>query len=251
MNYAISRKADTHSDYCEDSHFILEHEHSIIFGAFDGCSTGINSHFASALLSKCVSNSFVAVDHKLGGAINHPDMPLTGKLFNSMISEACCNFQSLTNLLHMDPMEQLSTAVIGVFGKKNKTLLVKMLGDGNIWVEFNDGSAEYTTRHFPGNAPDYLGYHTNGSNYHVGEWVHIQPLEKFDDVKAFSIGTDGVESIRPVSGLITQEDAIDFLVHDLTLKPSKAMLARKLNILKNTKGCAFDDDITILRYIPD
>lgn len=253
MVYAISRKGDGHTDYCEDANFVLDLPRTIIFGAFDGCSTGINSYFASALLCRCMKYHIQSTfDIREPGNLTTEAFPaITARSLNALVGGGCRYFKYSATLLGLTDMEQLSTAVVCAYNKIDKTLHVKMLGDGNVWVELDNGSTEHITKHFPGNSPDYLGYHTNKSDHHVQEWVTMQFAESFKDVNAFAIGTDGVESIRPVNGAITRDSAMEYLVFNTELKSSKAMLARKLNILKHSLGCAFDDDITILRYIPD
>lgn len=223
MIYTGQKKGDSHIT-CEDSFFVQDLEDIVIGGVFDGCSTGVNSHFASALLAKCFYNKMKTIY----------DFEMVDKyVIDNQIRMSIEFFILTSNLLHLEQIERLSTAFVFYYYKKSKVLVYYCFGDGYINVNY-DNELIITS---PGNAPDYIGYYT------IDNPIPIKAT-RVENVENFTIATDGITALREVipSGI----NPIDYLVKDKTLEKSQSMLGRKLNILSH--NFSFQDDITLIRY---
>ena len=55
----LVRRGTNHKNFCEDSVYHLEYGNIVDLAVFDGCSTGIKSHFASELMYKIFRKSFI------------------------------------------------------------------------------------------------------------------------------------------------------------------------------------------------
>lgn len=241
MIYSVSRRADSHRDNCEDTHFVLDYPDIVIMGVFDGCSTGINSHFASGLLCKCIKSGFEASKHL--------DRLNDIGVFSLSLAMSCMQFFGSSKRLGLSEIEMLSTAIVSTYYKGHKKLVVRMLGDGIIGnVNSHNSALQVYSKKYEGNAPDYIAYHNDLDLISLLKWIEDQTIKEYWTAENFSICSDGLDSIRPVRDDKTREEAIEFLLKDDSLKASKAMLQRKLNILSH--NYSFDDDITIIRHIP-
>lgn len=250
MIYAVSRRGDSHHDNCEDSNFFLDFPAFIVAGVFDGCSTGINSHMASAMLAASMKKSFER-DYELGKLLYEMDVPdssYVNKSFISAIINGAHIFKSCVASLGLSELETLSTAIVVLYHKKEKRLYVKMLGDGYMYTIIRAPGSSNTrmydyTKEYPGNAPVYLGYHLDN----IMGYVLNETYQVIDNIEEFSICTDGIDSLRPMLPGKSKQEAKEYLLQDESIKNSKAMLSRKLNLLKK-EGFAFDDDISVIRY---
>ena len=253
--YTICRRAESHKDNCEDSFFTLDHKSMFICGVFDGCSTGVNSHFASALLAECMRKAFDS-SYKIGAVLyelNSYDPSGLMEFIDSCMMMASLQFNSIRVALSLPELNCLSTACIAVYHKESKKLFYKFLGDGSI---FYRNSAKTPILHasrvqFEGNAPDYLAYHLNTPD--LLQWIEKQEGRCIDDITDFCLCTDGIDSgryiVKPETGIVNEQKApIHYLLQDTYLSASVKMLQRKVNILKTTHHYIFDDDLTIIRY---
>lgn len=227
------RKGDSHKNNCEDSLFLLDLPNLIIGGVFDGCSSGINSHVASGMLSASFKNSFSSWYSLLKGSTFDN---LTKEQIDSPIKNAMRDYHLACSVLGFSELECLSTAIIFLYHKRNKILLYYTFGDG--FVIYNDNICRITSQD---NAPDYIAYHFKDTD--------IQPyIDKnyytITNVNSFCIATDGLDAITHVTG--EEVDVIDFLCYNKMLSSSNAMITRKFNMLAHTHS--FDDDISIIRY---
>lgn len=249
MIYSMSRRATGHRDNCEDAHFTLDFPSMLMFGAFDGCSTGKDTYFASALLARCCKRVFIE-HHEMSKGLYNMDSfgGIDGDTINSLLTYALLSFRQTAVLLNLKEEEMLATAVIGIYKKKSRQLLYKFLGDGSIyWIE-DEIKLRNKTIHFPKNIPDYPAYHFNDS---LMQWITAQPGDTINHVGEFSVCTDGIDSTRfhKQGVFINQERVEIYLLQNQELAASAKMLQRKVNILSQ-QGVEFDDDLTILRYIP-
>jgi len=227
------RKGDSHKNYCEDSLFVLEFDSLIIGGVFDGCSSGIRSHLASGLLSTCFKNAFDNWYPYVRDFFKYLDV-ITHKELLTPINDAIKTFKAAVAVLNFKEMECLSTALIFIYNPYKKVLVVYSFGDGSIYI--NNVMINIIS---PNNAPDYLVYNFKDLDNYIEKNTAV-----YKDVEKFSICTDGIEAIRLIKQ--TEINPIDYLLDDLSLHHSHAMLDRKLNIISNTHR--YEDDISIIRY---
>lgn len=240
MHFILNKRADTHHDFCEDSFHYTERDGWVICGVFDGCSDGINSHFASQLhaysfrniLSKYWSEHLQLMDANRIIPVN---------LINGLGILLATNVLAMTQAMSVHELENLSTAVLALYNVRSKHLVVKFIGDGAVCVD----GVMHRVDSGPANTPSYLGYLDVDETDQI-EDEDIYPVKIFTDVKSFSLCTDGIDYIRHPHKSV--EECIHFLLQDTTLLPSAKMLPRKCNILTK-EGAQFNDDITIIRYI--
>lgn len=207
----------THKNQCEDSVYVNETE-SFIWGCVcDGCSTGINSHFASQLMCYFVRDIGVSCT---------TEQALMYYVFK---------LRSIMNSLNLTDLHLLSTCIIFKYDKQKKILTVLPIGDGVYYV--ND--KEYVIDQ--GNIPDYLAYHVQESFIDFkSKYLSIE----YEDVNSFQICSDGIKSFS-----ISQFESSD--VHpDILLKIpfSENYLQRMFNVLTKKKW-TIADDLSIISYV--
>lgn len=231
-----------HANFCEDFSFISQQDEFLVCGVFDGCSTGVDSHFASALFAKAfrsAARSFFQKEEK------------TDKLKNEL--EAIC-FEASTKIydtgkeLDLPDSEMLSTAIVLLANKETQRARAVAIGDGMLWL--NGEKIEIDQQ----NQPDYLVYHLFGirQRENFRDWFEKVPRHfEIETIEDISISTDGVlsflqENHQPPEGDFLPEN---FLLGDDFLVGNKAMFARKCNILKTKHKLDHYDDLGIIRVI--
>lgn len=238
-HYILNRRADEHHIHCEDAYFYTQVDEWVIAAVFDGCSDGINSHFASQLYAYSLRSMVNTGWHGLVQAYNKDNGDLT-ELCNNLAGLVGTQAMLISDGLGLTQLETLSTVVLALYNTQERELIVKFLGDGACSVDSQmfrvDSGAE--------NAPKYLAY-LNEDELNPELLQDIYEEKYFRDVKRWSIMTDGIDAIRhPHKPL---EECINYLLEDNKLLPSNAMLSRKANVLQK-EGARLLDDLTIIRY---
>lgn len=226
----LVKKGTDHLVYCEDDLFTFNDGTTYVGAVFDGCSSGIKSHFASALSAKIVKKaaSLDLLKHSSIGHINY-----------SLFFHLVLGLKDIQQRLGLSEMELLSTAIIAV-ARGNKAS-ISVSGDGLIVQEGKPIVIESE-----GNAPDYLAYHFDK----LAEALETLQFYDFDiEDKGFSICSDGMLSFRNPDPMAHMPRVSDFLLRDESLKASEAMLARKYNLLVK-EGYTHYDDLSIVRFMP-
>lgn len=236
------KKGIDHPVYCEDdlffSGFCNTHNDYYYVGAiFDGCSTGIKSHFASSLFGKILSKSLNSKTYIMFNENEYSLEEIMEQTFIKFFNK----LKEVEQVLSVNILEILSTFIFVII--KGNSAHVIVSGDGCILVD-ND---EHKLESF-GNAPDYLSYHLDENVYDVYK-KHIKKF-KFDNIKAgLSICSDGIYSFRhPDTTKNCTDDIIENLLQDRFLIKSEAMLSRKYNMLLNSEYSNYDD-LSIVRFI--
>lgn len=236
----VLKKGTDHFVNCEDDLFFSNFSPYYVGAIFDGCSTGIKSHFASSLYSKILnktltSKTILMID---GGYFSIEEIAKQSfiKFFNKL--------KKIKHTLNLNELELLSTFIIAIV--KNNQAYIIVSGDGCIVVDDKEIKLESVD-----NAPDYLAYHLNENVLNVYE-KNIKKY-KFDNIESgLSICSDGIYSFRNPDASKTSANVIQDLLYDKKLIDSEAMLARKYNILTNPKiGYSNYDDLSIVRFIFD
>ena len=218
----LNQRGGNHNS-CEDSVWVKEAEDFVVGGVFDGCSTGINSHWASQTIAYVFES-------------NSPSFRSTS---DGMAIEVLFQLRKISMDLDIDPNTQLlSTCVLFYYNKKNKTLEIRCFGDGVYYI--ND--IEYVVDQ--GNVPNYLGYQVfNGSGKQI-QFIEKYPSVLYENVDRFIICSDGIQAIKESQ---YEEQTVNW--QELLLSPPKSenYLKRMWNILKSKKF-TLSDDLTIVSY---
>ncbi len=244
--YSLLKRGNSHADYCEDNLFVHSWNDEFVLAAvFDGCSSGEDSYFASALLAKITKK--VCLSYTLSS--QNIDIVLQEILF--LIVE---NYHKQANTLALSTNELLSTILISITDINTKQSEIICIGDGFFAV--NGQAIEIDQQ----NKPNYLAY--NLSDIAVlekfNQWYTDFPQKySFYNVNDLSIATDGILSFVIHSNdqkLIMAEEknkitSIEFLIKDTKLNALKIMQYRKYNMIKRLYGLINYDDLAMIRII--
>jgi len=244
MLSAVTRKSDKHINWCEDNHYVFENDKIIFGAAFDGCSTGVNSEWASKTLSLIFKqHEYVYSGWDFSKGFN-ADRLINNFLLEDVLDKMVTLYAEL-NLTHLD---FLSTIVVFLYDKESKCLYVKFLGDGFVFYRGINGEI-IEIGNDEDNMPNYLAYLINEPFPEVIDNIKERVSYLINDVEDFSICTDGIKSftykIDPEG--LELRDPIRFLIDDETMAHQEKGLIKKVNILKK-EGWLLQDDLTVIRY---
>lgn len=224
MISVLNQRGGNHNS-CEDSFFVKETDVFVFGGIFDGCSTGINSHWASTTISYIFQNiSYGAIGMSINDAYVQTAM--------DYMEQACM-------LLRLSPdTNLLSTCLLFVYNKETKDLEIRCFGDGVYYV--ND--IEYVIDQ--GNIPHYIAYVLKEDEDTIKKYLDKYPSVVHKDVHKFIICSDGIQAINQ-----SQYDESSMTWQELLLSVPKSenYLKRMWNILKINKF-TLNDDLTIISY---
>lgn len=236
------KRALNHANYCED--FILHEtlaDKYELFGVFDGCSSGIDSHFASAFIAKIIRAEF----QKLYSTTEL----LSEKFMKKLLFNFINSLKKQKQLLKLDQNELLSTIILFLYNKPDDSGIIVAIGDGVISI--NGGHTVIDEN----NVPDYLAYYLDKINseaeFEIWYRMHTEQ-HRVDNLIDISISSDGVSSFvqtKKVEENIEPIDVLDYLFKDNFLIRNKAMLGRKCNLLERKHGLVNADDLGIIRII--
>jgi len=230
----LLKRGTDHPINCEDDLFTFNDGFTYIGAVFDGCSTGIKSHFASALYNKILT----AYCKNLAPMYKGFTLEFIGRNIFKCIWNT---LNEIKTTLYLDPLEMLSTMILTVI--RDGQVYVLVSGDGCFYI--SDGeSGEETKIESPGNAPDYLAYHLADS------FEAFQTIKEhtFKMQKTLSICSDGIYSFTDKDRKDVSNEVLTSLLDDESMLPSQAMLARKYNLLVKA-GYTNYDDLSIVRFI--
>lgn len=222
---SILNKISATHNCCEDSFFVKENDYMIIGGVFDGCSTGINSKWASQTFAYLFGNAW--------------ENPVT----DYKIKSVRWALQSMAQAFHlMDTMQYLTTCLLFCYEKQAKKLSVRALGDG--WYSVNGNEFDIDQN----NIPDYLGHHLYDDASAFNTYLEHYKIRQYPDVESFIICSDGINSIQ--RSQFASETAIEPLARLLHPPLTVNYLERQWNILKRNEF-TLSDDLTIISYVKD
>ena len=146
--YTVIRKGEFHPVFCED--FLITEEIGSKFflaAVMDGCSSGKDSHFASALFGKIL--------HKIAKTLHFQETKLEEQSVEYLMKKILRSFMDelklARNYLMMDMLETLATLIILLYD--NQKAYIVVLGDGFVAL---DGQIHEIDQD---NRPDYPAYH--------------------------------------------------------------------------------------------
>lgn len=239
--YSAIQIGDYHTQQCED-HLIIRKTGSdnIICAVMDGCSTGLDSHFASVLTGKILRKAAIEKGYK---DLYEPTTRNLDEELKEIVQDVFKELASVKKQLMLDEKELLTTIIILLYNMKENKGVILTIGDGIICIDSE------ITEYDRDNKPDYLAFHLHED---FDEWYSRQDQKVFfENVKDVSIATDGIFTFTKVKKT-GSEDTIDFaeyLMKDLTYAGTDEMLNRKLKYLEQHYGVKPTDDLAMIRMI--
>jgi hypothetical protein len=208
----------------------------------DGCSMGIESHFASTLIAKILRKAADGISYKV---FIEKTVKSESEYLKEVMNELFRNLQSVKNQLRLEKTEVLSTLILAIINYKNKTAQILTIGDGLICK--NGTYIEYEQD----DKPDYLGYHLNED---FETWYQSQTQRlSFNNLTDLSISTDGIFTFKKFDNKtyenITNQELRNLLLKDEKWKDQEQMLHKKLINIEQRFGLKPSDDLSILRVI--
>ena len=241
MPYKIYKTIEigtNHKNFCEDYLLVKENENYILAAVFDGCSSGIESYFASALLGKITGKAFDSL--KFEDDIKRNIYQLTKNVITTF-------FETAINLKLLQD-ELFSTAIIALIDKKKDKIEVAAMGDGAIFAQDKQYIIDQN------NIPDYPIYYLYTLDIAKGfdNWFeNFITRYSFENIKNFAISTDGILSFRNPEHYYPRENVREEIYQELILSErlmdSESKLQRSLRILKKTNNWEHYDDLAIIR----
>jgi hypothetical protein len=240
--YQIIRRGLIHKNFCED--FLFTHQiknRYNIYAVFDGCSTGVDSHFASALMAKTIKAELEFIDKE--------DLESAELLLDALVYQSTQSLKEIRNALMLNTEELLSTMIVLVHDEYTNSGKILVFGDGFVSINSVNHTIDQN------NQPEYIAYYLDMINCYedyekiVADYGKKFSIDKLSDV---SISTDGINTFQKDGSVETEENIsnpADFLVQNDYLRNNPSMLARKCNILKTKFGFINQDDIAIIRVI--
>jgi len=239
--HKLIQRGTNHDDYCEDFVFATQINNFIIAGVFDGCSSGKDSYFASALFGKIIKKNAEKIDFS--------NFKNTEEILKNLILTAAKTVKNFAENNDFKIDELLSTIILLVIDISRNVGNIICIGDGFLSINGMDTNIEQN------NQPDYFAYH-------LFKFENIDDFENwfekfenkfyFNEIKDITISTDGILSY--IKNKIMEEkmelsEITDFLTKDKRFFNNKSMLQRKANILKNIYGFENMDDLGIVRIM--
>ncbi|MDM1556852.1 MULTISPECIES: protein phosphatase 2C domain-containing protein [Chryseobacterium] len=239
--YSSLQIGDYHTHHCED-HLLIKkiNSNKIVCAVMDGCSTAMESHFASTLVAKILRKIIIETGYK----------ELYEKNGQYSLDEQLkeiikCLFNEMTFLkshLMLDEKELLTTIIILLYDSSENKGVILTLGDGVICI--NGQITEFDRD----NKPDYFAYHLNANfeDWYVSQTQKIF-FEHLDDI---SIATDGILSFAKVKKTDSESiNCVEYLMTAPQNDTSEEMLNKKIKILEHQYGMKPTDDLAIIRLI--
>jgi len=287
----VSRGNSTeHKDFCHD--FLIHHETEQFFvGAIlDGSSGGVHSQFASALFGKVFNlllrvqgrldrvmgireprdiarslmhefcEHLAIIKHELGLANNEVLSTILLAIYSKPRNKLCVvamgdgYIHVNGNGIKLENTRYGDTMVDGILfkGENKPDYLIddidRIMGR---YVEYSLGPSTHPDDETDSDRQDFSDM-LNEQRELFNEWFNEKPFYEFDDVREFSITSDGIFTFRS-DGIIDITDvAIDFLLNNadpIYGGKSQEALRKKVNKLSFTKRNSNDVDPHKLRAV--
>jgi len=241
--YSAIQIGDYHQNNCEDHLYIGGYgKNKILCAVMDGCTTALESQFASILVGKILKKICIEKGYKDFIEQNENQYNIEENL-KSILRELLKELKIVKNQLMLDSKELLTTLIIMLVDKNNEKGVVLVIGDG--FVNINGKITEFEQD----NKPDYLGFHLT-DNFEEFYNSQTQKIE-FNEITDLSISTDGIFTFEKVILNKSNQDidVIEFLTKESSNSKKSEMLNLKLKILENEFGLKPTDDFSMIRII--
>ncbi|WP_343661479.1 protein phosphatase 2C domain-containing protein [Chryseobacterium sp.] len=239
--YSTLQIGDYHINHCEDDLLIKKiGSEKIVCAVMDGCSTAMDSHFASTLTGKILRKIIIEMGYK---ALYEKDKQNLDEELKEIVKGLFEELKFVKNHLMLDEKELLATLILLVYDITADEGLVLAVGDGVVCINGN------ITEFDRNNKPDYLAYHLH-ENFE--DWYSAQSQKIFfDGMNDVSIATDGISSFLKIKKTDSDEkiNFTEYLMIDHQNSDTEEMLNRKLKQLEHQYGVKPTDDLAIIRMI--
>ncbi|KFF07822.1 protein phosphatase 2C domain-containing protein [Chryseobacterium luteum] len=240
--YSALQMGDYHTHHCEDDLLIKKiGSDQLLCAVLDGCSTAMDSHFASTLTGKLLRKT--AFEKGYQKLYENDDTKSLDEELKEILRNLFKEMAFVKNRLMLDEKELLTTLIILLYDIKKNRGVVLSVGDGVICI--NGEITEFDRD----NKPDYLAYHLHEN---FDEW-YAQQNQKifFDHSNDISIATDGVLTFSKVKKTNNNNkiNPVEYLMTDQSYDDTEEMLNRKLKNLEHHYGLKPTDDLAIVRII--
>ena len=193
-----------HLLHCEDDFYVYEDEEVIVAAVFDGCSSGIDSHFASTMHKYCLREVLVDIPYIIREDDNRnfpfKDINESGKEIMFLL------FERIYRLNYKVNSEMLSTVVLTLVNKLTKEYFICFAGDGV--CKINDKI--HSIHDSNSNAVWYLSSVSYSDFYSYYDTYCTKYSGIFEN--EICISSDGMESFKDKYGTdVTTEAEILFL----------------------------------------
>ncbi|WP_300690003.1 protein phosphatase 2C domain-containing protein [Chryseobacterium sp.] len=240
--YSSLQIGDYHDLHCEDDLLIKKiSSNKIVCAVMDGCSTAMDSHFASTLVGKLLRKIITECGYKElyeKDIQRNPDEQL-----KEIVKDLFKEMSFLKKSLMLDEKELLTTLIIMLYDSAENKGIILSIGDGVVCVSGN------ITEFDRDNKPDYLAYHLH-ENFE--DWYNSQHQKIFfDQLEDVSIATDGILTFSKVKKTVSEEtiNCIEYLMKDQNYEDTEEMLNKKIKKLEHHYGMKPTDDLAIIRLI--
>ncbi|MGI9531612.1 protein phosphatase 2C domain-containing protein [Lutimonas sp.] len=239
----LLRRGIYHHNFNED--FLGIHSLSddiVVAAVMDGCSSAKDSQFSSALYAKSLHKSARMLPQmkEIVEDFDLETMSLEG-IATFFMNQLFDDLKRTKKLFFLETKELLSTIVLLVINKSQRSACVKMSGDGIFAI--NGEITEIDQN----NIPNFLGYHLNKSFEDIDE-AEIQTWH-FESVNDVSISTDGIQKLK--SSVKKNKKDSDPRVKLLIEGPNGTNDSFLENQYQNFMDTGFIplDDIGVIRFI--
>jgi len=241
--YSTLQRGTYHENYCEDSLYNGKYgKDKILCAVMDGCTSAMESHFASSLVSKILKK----ICHEKGYKefVSNEDKKVNlEEEFQFILRHILLELKTIKNHLLLDEKELLTTLILLLLDKETQDGLIIAIGDGFVSL---DGK-EYVFDQ--DNKPDYLGFHVNQDFEDF--YKNQKQILRFNNAKDISIATDGIFSFEPLKSEKRNHNftITEFLSKDRDHSEKIEMLDLKLKYLEHQLGLKPTDDLGMIRIL--
>ncbi len=235
--YTVIRKGELHPVFCEDFFISQEINQKYYLAAvMDGCSSGRDAHFSSALIGKIL----LKISHILVYDDTRPLEKGTRDLAKLILQSLFKELKEARNHLMLDTLELLSTLIMMLYNDDTQEAFVISIGDGFVMINGEIHEIDQDNR------PDYLAYHL-GEDFE--EWyAHQQHIFFVDRPEEIALSTDGVDTFQGLRPRLPEGfKVLDYLLLDREFEQNANMLGKKCNILETKYGLLPADDVSVIR----
>lgn len=241
--YELSLIGAFHTNHNEDASAVVEIDNErVLVAVMDGCSMGKESHFISTLIAKLLRRIGKEIHYR---SFIEKTKGSNSKCLKDILQELFLGLGEIKNKLLLEEEEVLSTLIIGVLDKKERTVNLLIIGDGLVCCNGTLYEFEQDDK------PDYLGYHLLED---FEKWFQQQTQYLIlTQVADLSITTDGIFTFKNFDGQlypkITQREITEDLLLDRKWADQENMLKKKVLEIEKQFGLKPGDDLTVVRMM--
>jgi hypothetical protein len=231
---SLITKGAAHPLRCEDDFLVKETDCAIMACVFDGCSSGIDSHVASSIHKKLISDSS---SFSNTGPNDAPSE--VAKIVLESLYEDLFYYQDYTAF--EINKEMLSTVIILIVNKLTSNFSIVVAGDGV--VNIND--AYFNIHDKEGESVYYLSSilenHDSIPRNAIFEEYYNKHCTTFtgESFNSIAISTDGIDTFKTKYGRMLGEAPRDFFMKNRAFEKAPNQLKRLYNIY--TQGLHLED----------